>query len=210
MPVPYYHCSPTPGLTALEPRRPETFDKPPAVYMTTLLAMALMYGARCFEYTYGYTADGQIYFEEYFPDALSVLYKGKSASLYVCSPQQVKITQIPHECISEEPVPVISETRIPDVYEELLRQERLGALRIRRYEQLTAKDLARIRQAEKEEILKRGLLVKGGPMAEYMRLHYPESWALARLRFFAGDRRKRRKKSAGDDNFSTCFYTKCT
>ncbi len=177
--MPYYHCSPVPGLTVLEPRRPETFDKPPAVYMTTLPAMALMYGVRCFEYTYGYTADRQIYFEECFPDALSILYKGKSASLYVCSPQKVKTTQIPNECISEEAVPVICETRIPDVYEELLCQERLGSLRIRRYEQLTAKDLARIRQETKEEILKRGLLIKGGPMAEYMRLHYPESWALA-------------------------------
>lgn len=78
----YYHCSPTAGLTVLEPRRPEAFDKPRRVYMTTSLPMALLYGVRNFEYTYGYTRDGRIYYEEYFQDALRILYRGKQASLY--------------------------------------------------------------------------------------------------------------------------------
>ena len=58
----YYHCSPTSGLTVLEPRKPDVFDKAESVYMTTSLPMALLYGVRNFEYTYGYTKDGQIYY----------------------------------------------------------------------------------------------------------------------------------------------------
>ena len=54
----FYHCSPTPNLTRLVPRKPESFSKPAAVYLTTLLPMALMYGIRNYEYTYGYTQDG--------------------------------------------------------------------------------------------------------------------------------------------------------
>ena len=64
----------------LEPRKPETFEKPARVYMPTLLPMALMYTVRNYEYSYGYTKEGQIYFDEYFPNALEILYRGKSAA----------------------------------------------------------------------------------------------------------------------------------
>ena len=47
----YYHCSPTAGLTVLQPRKPVSFEKPARVYMTTLLPMALMYSIQNYEYT---------------------------------------------------------------------------------------------------------------------------------------------------------------
>lgn len=175
----YYHCSPTRGLKMLEPGVPRSFDKPAGVYLTTLLPMALMYGVRNFEYTYGYTREGQIYYEEYFPDALETLYRGKSASLYICAPKEVTATAIPNEAVSPEAVAVLKEIVIADVCEALLEQERLGTLVIRRYHELTPKMLEWIRQAEAEEIRKRDLVRLGGPMADYMREHYPESWALA-------------------------------
>ena len=53
----YYHCSPTTGLTVLEPSRPESFGKPARVYMTTLLPMALMYSVRNSEYSYPYLTE---------------------------------------------------------------------------------------------------------------------------------------------------------
>ena len=71
----YYHCSPTEGLTVLEPRKPESFEKPTRVYLTTLLPMALMYTVRNYEYSYGYTKEGQIYFDEYFPNDLEIFYR---------------------------------------------------------------------------------------------------------------------------------------
>ena len=175
----YYHCSPTPGLTVLEPGKPASFDKPARVYLTTLLPMALMYSIKNFEYTYGYTREGQIYLEEYFPNALEVLYRGKSASLYLCQPSSVETTRIPNEAVSAEPVPVLRETVIPDALEALLEQERLGALVIHRYEELSQRKLAWIRKAEMETILKMGYLEKDCPGAVYMREHYPESWELA-------------------------------
>ena len=137
----YYHCSPTSGLTVLQPKKPESFDKPARVYMTTLLPMALMYGVRNYEYTYGYTKEGQIYLEEYFPNALEELYRGKSASLYLCNPESVENTRIPNEAVSEKTVPVLEEIVIPDVCEALLEQQWLGALVIRRYAELSQKTL---------------------------------------------------------------------
>lgn len=175
----YYHCSPTQGLKVLEPRKPEQFEKPARVYMTTSLPMALMYGVRNFEYTYGYTKTGEIYFEEYFPNALEELYRGKTASLYICAPMTVEATPIPNEAVSEQTVAVLEEIVVPDVREALLEQERLGALSIRRYNQLSPKMLEWILRAEAEEIRKRNLLKAGGPMADYIRQHYPQSWKLA-------------------------------
>ena len=174
----YYHCSPTPGLTILEPRKPVSFEKPKSVYMTTSLPMALMYGVRNFEYTYGYTREGQIYYEEYFPNALEVLYRGKRASLYLCAPDRVHTTRIPNEALSDSPVPIVREMVIPDVCEALLEQERLGSLVIHRYHALSPRKLEWIRNAEADTIREMDLLRAGGPMADYMKARYPESWAL--------------------------------
>ena len=174
----YYHCSPLTGLRLLQPGRPEHFEKPAAVYLTTSLPMALMYGISNFEYSYGYTREGQIYYDEYFPDALEILYGGKSASLYLCAPLHTTATKIPNETVSADPVPVVEEIWLPDVREALLEQERLGTLMIHRYEQLSEKMLEWIRNVEAEEIRTRNLIHTGGPMADYMRTYYPESWAM--------------------------------
>ena len=175
----YYHCSPTAGLTVLEPRKPGLFDKPARVYLTTLLPMALMYTVTNYEYTYGYTKEGNIYFEEYFPKALDILYKGKSASLYLCDPESTQPTRIPNEAVSETPVRVIREIHIPDALEALLEQERLGTLVIHRYHELSQRKIDWIRNVEAEGIRKSKLITTPGPMADYYREHYPESWALA-------------------------------
>ena len=172
----YYHCSPKSGLQMLRPGKPKTFDKPSRVYMTTLVPMALMYCIEHYEYTYGYTQDGQIYYAEHFPNALEILYRGKSASLYLCAPEAVESTKIPNEAVSTNEVPILEEIRIPDACEALLEQERLGTLVIRRYETLTEKNLDWIRRVEAYSIREYGLLNKSGPMADYYREHYPVSW----------------------------------
>ena len=176
----YYHCSKTHGITALEPRKPESFDKPARVYLTTLLPMALMYGIRNYEYSYGYTKEGQIYLDEYFPNALEELYRGQSASLYFCAPESVEPTKIPNEVVSEKTVPITKEILIPDVCEALLEQERLGILVIHRYNELSQRMLDWIRGVEADCIREKNLLDASGEMADYYRLHYPESWAIVK------------------------------
>ena len=174
----FYHCSPTAGLKMLQPGKPKSFDKPAAVYMTTLLPMALMYAIQNYEYTYGYTRDGQIYLDEYFPNALEIIYRGKQASLYLCEPDNTESTQIPNEAVAYQPVPVMKEIWIPDACEALLEQERLGNLVIRRYENLPEGAYSWIRKTEAECIRKAGLIHSPGPRADYYRTHYPESWAI--------------------------------
>ena len=175
----YYHCSPTHNLTLLQPSVSKYFGKPRQVCMTVSLPMALFYAVKNFEYTYGYTGDGQIYYEEYFPDALRTLYAGKSASLYTCAPTDPQPTRIPNEFVSAQPVPVLSETFIPDAYEALLAEEAKGTLRIFRYETLSENRMDWIIQAEAAEIREKRLWETDSPEADYFRLHYPDSWRLA-------------------------------
>lgn len=175
-----YHVSPTAGLKILKPSVTAYFGKPRQVCLTALKPMALLYGIRHFEYTYGYTKSGEIYYEEYFPGALEELYRGKAASLYRCAWREgMKTTQIPHEYVSADEVPVEEEILIPDVYEALLEEERLGTMRIVRWPDVPEKSRRWIVNAEMEVILESKLLEKDTAMARYMREKYPESWNLA-------------------------------
>ncbi len=175
----YYHCSPTPGLTLLEPRTPEFNNKPQAVYLAELFPMALLYGIHNFEYAYGFTKEKALYYSEYFPDALKTLYAGKSASVYLCAPGETQGTRIPFEALSFTPVKVLEEIQVPDLYEALLEQERLGTIAIHRYADHSQGHLNWIRQAELNEIKEYDLLAKGGPRADYIRAYYPAIWAEA-------------------------------
>lgn len=171
----YYHCSPTAGLTMLEPRKPELFSKPVGVYLTTLLPMALMYGIQNYEDGYGYTREGRIHYDEYFPNALEILYRGQCASLYLCDPQNVRNNKIPNEVVSDAPVYVICEVHIPGIFEALLEQERLGALVIHRHHDLPQKALDWIRHVQADTIREHRLLQRKDHMAAYYKSHYPES-----------------------------------
>ncbi len=176
-----YHVSPTPGLTVLKPGVTKYFGKPKQVCLTASLPMALLYGVKHFEYTYGYTKAGEIYYEEYFPGALEELYRGRSASLYLCRLRaDMEPTAIPNEFVTAGEVPVEEERPIPDVLAALLEQERLGALKIVRWDELGGDRRRWIVRAEAATIREKGLLARpDDPFARYLREKYPESWALA-------------------------------
>lgn len=175
-----YHASPTAGLTVLRPSVTAYFGKPKQVCLTALKPMALLYGIKHFEYTYGYTRDGNLYYEEYFPGALEELYRGKSASLYRCAWREgMEKTQIPNEYVSAAAVPVEEEIPVPDVCEALLEEERLGTMKIVRWPEVLEKMRRWIVNAEMEVILENKLLGTDTAMARYMREKYPESWAMA-------------------------------
>lgn len=53
---------------------------------------------------------------------------------------------LPNEITSTECVPVLEDVLIPDTYEALLKQERLGTLVIHRYKELSGRIAAYIRE----------------------------------------------------------------
>lgn len=174
--MPYYHASPIGNLQVLNPAQTKYFGKPAQVYMTTLRPMALFYLIKNFEYTYGYTKEGKIYYEEYYPDALKNLYQGKGGFLYTCEEGEYQHTQIPNECVSKYAVRILDCKPIKDAYEEILKEEKAGNLFIRNFHDLTEKDLTRIKKFAIETIIEKELWKTDSPFSEYMKEHYPDSF----------------------------------
>lgn len=177
----YYHGSPQGGLTRLVPRVSPVFGGEKVVYLTSLLPMALMYTIRHFEYTYGYHwQDGrptQMFFEEYYQNALEELYGGKQGFVYVCEAGDYRSTNKPNEWVSREAVNIKDVIFIPDALKAVLDQERAGRLQIRRFDTLSDKTLAWARVSQKETILQKGLLKQPeSDFARFMREKYPDSW----------------------------------
>lgn len=175
-----YHCSPVRGLKVLKPNE-SRFGKPRQVCLAVSLPMALMYGVRHFEYTYGYSKAKELYYEEFFPNALEEIYRGKSASLYVCAYREdMETTEFPNEYTAKSEVLVEREVFISDVYAALKEQERLGTLKIVRWEDTGAQRREWVVKAELLTIQEQNLLAQpDSPFARYVREKYPESWALA-------------------------------
>lgn len=176
----YYHCSPLSGLMTLQPNKSIYFESKQAVHLTSLLPMALMYGIKNYEYTYGFRFEnGQaksMYYDETFPNALTKLYQGKAGSLYVCAQGDYQTTKKPFEYISFEPVTVLEERRVPDLLAAFLDLEQKGELEIIRYNQQSKGSLDYYRRLEKEVIKKQNLLTTPGPYADYIKTAYPDSW----------------------------------
>ena len=134
----YYHASPTGGLQSLEPRKSPFFEKPTQVCLTSLRAMALFYLIRNYEYAYGYTRQGNLYFEEPFPDALKKLYAGKSGWLYTCEDGDYEKTAIPNEFVSAHPVRIVGAEYIPDAYEAFQKEQQAGNIELFAYAQFAS------------------------------------------------------------------------
>lgn len=138
-----YHASPVPGLRTLEPRISN--HGIPQVYFSRKRENVLVYLCNAIEkyaretnfpYTgpwekwgpYGFSKDGRLRLEEYYPHATKDTYQGVSAYIYCVeeTSSMHPLPDIPDAVVSPEPVAVKSCEWIPDAYEEIqkaLREE---------------------------------------------------------------------------------------
>ena len=150
----YYHASQTGGIRVLEPRISN--HNIPLIYFSTKRENVLVYLSNAiekycretgFEYDgkwekwgpYGFSKDGLMRIEEYYPDALISTYKGVSGYIYCAD--DIKSADyeiiIPQAAVSSEPVKVKSVEYVPDALEAILQAERDGLITIKRYEEMT-------------------------------------------------------------------------
>ena len=87
--------------------------------------------------SYGFDTDGILRLDEYYPDAVRDTYKGISGYIYSAEVdvQTAIDIGIPDAVAVAQPVSVSDVEYIEDAYCELLKAEREGLIRIRRYEQ---------------------------------------------------------------------------
>lgn len=149
----YYHASPVSGIRVLNP---ETSNhNVPLVYLSRKRENVLVYLSNAVEKyckeagflhngkwhkwaTYGFDQQGIPVIDEYYPNALEETYKGVSGYIYsvdsICGVDAG--INICNAVVSEKPVVVTGCEFIEDAYNEIIKAEKAGRIKIRRYEDL--------------------------------------------------------------------------
>jgi len=154
-----YHASAVPGIDVLQPHV-SNHDQP-LVYLSSRRENVLVYLSNAVEKhcrengfawngpwykwaSYGFSREGRLVLEEYYPNATQETYKGVCGYIYHASetPFQEVMKDIPHAYISRQPVAVCGCECIPDAYDALLKAEAEGLLTIRRYVDMSDQTLA--------------------------------------------------------------------
>ncbi len=149
-----YHASPIKGITTLVPHV-SNHDKP-LVYLSDRRENVLVYLSNAVEKhcrensfvwngpwhkwaSYGFTKDGLLLLEEYYPNATAETYKGVSGYIYQVEEGAwtAAMKDIPHAYLSSEPVAVSDCEFIPDAYEAILEAETKQQIVIRRFADLS-------------------------------------------------------------------------
>ena len=149
----YYHASETADIKVLEPSL--SSHGVPLVYFSRKRENVLVYlsnaikrycketgfeiPGKCATWgPYGFTKEGILQIQEYYPDALYETYKGASAYIYTAEDICEADTdiRIPDAAVSAIPVPVTSCEFVPDAYEAIMEAAGKGLISIGRYEEL--------------------------------------------------------------------------
>lgn len=148
----YYHASPYENIKILEPRISN--HKKSLIYFSTKKENVLVYLSNAIEkyckdtnfkhegtYStwgpYSFTNEGLLQLEEYYPNALEETYKGISGYIYSTStiPNMKPLSEIKDVYVTDSNTTIEEVEHIVDAYEEILKYERLGLIKILRYEE---------------------------------------------------------------------------
>ena len=178
-----YHGSHVGGITELKPAQSGSTD--PRVYFSTNETLALIYAHNPVR-PYGFfpyvflkdgkiCPEGQLCYEEYFHDAMRVIYSGHGGWVYTCDAELTQHERLPWAYTSTGPVKVESSYFVPDIYEAMLEAERDGRLVVHRYETLSEQRLESIRRMALREVETMNLRDEWDTnvYALFLREHYP-------------------------------------
>lgn len=141
-----YHGSSVEGLDTLTPHVSDHNES--YVYFSSNPVVAMFYCVHILPqpynfFPYGFDANSIPVYTEYYPNAAAQIYSGKRGFLYVCrkSEELTNPTVIPCAFVSKQPIKVEERVEITDVYAKMLEYEQEGRLLIRRYQDLTDKQI---------------------------------------------------------------------
>ncbi len=164
----YFHASNTGGIEILEPR--VSNHNKPLIYFSAKRENVLVYLSNAVEKycretgfyhngkwhkwaSYGFETDGTLRLEEYYSDAIRDTYKGISG--YIYSVENVITNEdsinISNAVTSSLPVKVTGTEFIEDAYEEIMKAEKAGLIKIRKFEDMSENMLSWIEKTIKEE-----------------------------------------------------------
>lgn len=163
-----FHASQTPGIKALEPR--VSNHGKPLVYLSDRRENTLVYLSNAVEKfcretgfppqpsypkwgSYGFSKEGILTLDEYYPNATTDTYKGVSGYIYTVEREDgmTPLSDIPHAFFSEKPVKTVGCEFVPDALEALLQAEREGKVILNSYRDNSEKMLQWIENGIREE-----------------------------------------------------------
>lgn len=149
-----YHASPTPGLTLLTPHVSNHGKS--LVYLSAKRENVLVYLSNAVEKycretgfawdgpwrkwaSYGFTKEGVLRLEEYYPNATYETYKGVSGYIYQTADCTCDAAPdgVPDVLVSDRPVPITGCEYIPDAYEAILEAAEKKLIVLKRYGELS-------------------------------------------------------------------------
>ncbi len=179
----FYHGTLVSGITEVRAvSKSHDIAESSVVYVTPNRAYSLFYiidkGINWV--TCGVGDNGVVQYKEQFPNQLSVIYSGISGYVYRCAGSpSIKQTKTKDVYSSEIPIPVLDSEYIEDVYDEIIKCERMGLVAVKRYEMLTADEKQDIHEMMLHYIFKNDLLAKSTGKASFIKANFPSAWKQA-------------------------------
>lgn len=171
-----YHGSNIPNIKKLEP---QFASEKKCVFLTHSKALATIYSYNPLTrpngfFTYWWSKDGKLYYDEYFENQLTEIYAKKRGFVYECEGNLPQHEAMPWIYLSEQAVKPTRCFEIPDLLEALLEYEQQGLLTIRRYGEFSDKQLAMWEKIVKNSLLKTDLNTTiGKEYYDYVKKHFP-------------------------------------
>ena len=178
----FYHGSPVGGLKELKPFLSEHENQ--YVYFTQNPVAALLYAVHPVEkpfswYPYGFDENGTVVYSEYYPNAFSEVYRGKSGFLYECDELACteNPTQINGVYVSRNPVSIDRVTLVPDLYERFMQYKEKNTFIVVPFGEVSGRSVEFVyddlRQTIKRYRLKQ---FPGSSMSIFISRHFPDIW----------------------------------
>jgi len=182
-----YHGTNYSRIIELEARSKLHNTDKKVVYLTDNIPYALYYiwdgkhKGYSEKHVTGWIKNGVAYYEEQFPDQLKTFYKGVSGYLY-CISKNSDIQSVENrECLyySLENTVVAKVDYILDVYEELLKYEASGKLKVLRYNEQSEKRQDELIDLIATGIVKSDFFKDDEAKAQFMKKHFVKAWEKA-------------------------------
>ena len=181
-----YHGSITPNIKLLDARSKLHNTDKKVVYLTSNIPYSLVYiwdakkNNNSLKHVTCGIRNGEVFYEEKFPNQLKTFYKGVSGYLYCVDNVDVyEVNDREYMYYSLNDKSVIKTILIEDVYEELLKYEALGQFKVYRYNEQTEEKKNEFKLMNAYYFIKINFFNKDTEQINFYKTHYKESWDLA-------------------------------
>ncbi len=184
-----YHGTQVRNIVHLKPfaTRSNAISKP-VICFTPNPCIALLYiWNRSYKWVaFAENETGKVVFTEHYENMLYDFYHKVSGSIYECDKDNSEIapTHMKGVYTSSACIPIEKEIQIDNVYDEILKQESLGNIIIRRYNRLSPDDKKEIFKMTVRAIHMQKLLIPSNyipeqEQAQFVLTHFPQAWEKA-------------------------------